>query len=163
MLSTEKRSLFLPMKTWVHIVPSVFLHVVLHSIGCLSYALLRIDFLYGMPTPDFERTSASFWLLHWSRYVTCQALREFRQLIGNHVHLLTLAYTMLGDQICETAWFVEIRMMLIDAGRACVLPFEQYVPLSASTISYRGLPVELQLLQHHLAILYTPVGLSLSA
>ena len=34
-----------------------------------------------------------------------------------------LIYTMLGDQICESAIFVEIRMMLNDAGTACMLPF----------------------------------------
>ena len=32
----------------------------------LSYALF--DSLYGMPIPDVEKTSASFWLLHWSQY-----------------------------------------------------------------------------------------------
>jgi len=31
----------------------------------LSYVFC--GFLYGTPTPDFERTSASFWLRHWSQ------------------------------------------------------------------------------------------------
>ena len=44
-------------------------------------------------------------------------------MIGNQVHLLTSAYTILGDHICESALFVEIRMMLIDEGQACVLSF----------------------------------------
>jgi len=55
------------------IVPSVFLYVLLHSIGSLSYALL--DSLYGTATPDFERTSTSFWLLHWSQYCDMPSIR----------------------------------------------------------------------------------------
>ena len=55
--------------------------------------------------------------------VTCQALREFRQLIGNQTHQQTWAHTILGDQICESAWVVDMN----DADRrrarvrACVL------------------------------------------
>jgi len=47
----------------MHIVPSAFLHVLLHSLGSLSYPLF--DSLYGKPTSDFERTPGNFWLLPW--------------------------------------------------------------------------------------------------
>jgi len=65
------------MKTWLRIVPSVFLYIL--SIFCcttsasLSYALF--DSLYGMPIPDVERTSASFCLLHWSQYCDMPSIK----------------------------------------------------------------------------------------
>ena len=39
----------------------------------LSHALF--DSLYGMPIPDVERTSASFWLLHWSQYCDMPSIK----------------------------------------------------------------------------------------
>ena len=39
----------------------------------LSYALF--DSLYGMPIPDVERTSASFWLLHRSQYCDIPSIK----------------------------------------------------------------------------------------
>ena len=35
-----------------------------------------------------------------------------------------------------SAWFIEIWMIMVDAGHACVHPFWQCVPLSASTMSH---------------------------
>ena len=39
----------------------------------LGYALF--DSLYGMPIPDVERTSASFWLLYWSQYCDMPSIK----------------------------------------------------------------------------------------
>ena len=55
------------------IVPTVSRYVLLLSLGSLSCALF--DSLYGMPTPAVERTSTSFWLLHWSQYCDMSSIR----------------------------------------------------------------------------------------
>ena len=41
--------------------------------GRLIYVLF--DSLYGMLTPDFERTSANFWLLHWPQHCDMSSIK----------------------------------------------------------------------------------------
>ena len=57
----------------MRIVPSVFLYILLLSLGSLSNAFF--DSLYGMPTPDVETISASFWLLHLSQYCDMPSIK----------------------------------------------------------------------------------------
>ena len=80
---------------------SVFLHVLLQSLGRLSYVLF--DYLYGMPFQTLGGLPLVSGFSTSRITVTCQVVREFRQLIGNQVHLLIWACTMLGDQICNSA------------------------------------------------------------
>ena len=94
----QKSDAFLPMKTSVHIVPSVFLHVLLHSVGSLSYALF--DSLYGIPTSDFERTSGSFWFSTGRSTVTCQTLREPE----SHPDILINLFTGLHRMYTICSW-----------------------------------------------------------
>ena len=82
------------------IVPSVFLYVLLHSIGSLSYALF--DSLYGMLTPDVERTSTRFWLLHWSQYCDIRGVSTVDRKLG--------ASTDLG---IYNAWRSDMRVCMI--------------------------------------------------
>ena len=106
------------LKTWIRIVPSVFLYILLHSLGKFELRIVwllpctecQFQTLRGLPIVSGFSTGRST--------VTCQALREFQQLIGNQVHLLTWGYTMFGDQICEC--MICLDMHDADRCRACM-------------------------------------------
>jgi len=54
-----------------------------------------------MPIPDVERTSASFWLIHWSQYCDMPSIKGVSTV--DRKPGASTEYTMLGDQICESA------------------------------------------------------------
>ena len=77
-----------------------------------------------MLTPDFETISSSFWLLYWSQYCDMPNIKGV-SIVDRKPGASTdlgVYNALLDDQICQSARFVEMRMMLIDAGRSCVLP-----------------------------------------
>ena len=143
------------MKTWMGIVPSVFLYVLLHSLGSFSYALF--DSLYGMPNPSVERSSTSFWLLHWSPYCDMPSIRRVSTVVRK-----------LGaptDLSIYNAWRSDMSVCMIcrdmnDADRcwACMRATVLAVctPFSIHNVTLWSSCGAIQLIQHHLAILWKP-------